>query len=121
VVGLTVEAAALLAVTLAAGAVATRFTGHGRGGVAAGPALLAFVLITQGFGRYWPLFLSGSDDPGWAAAHIRWALILAAATIVLAVCSLDPARRSKIQHRRRTPHRYVAAPRAARVTLGGKP
>jgi hypothetical protein len=121
VFGLTVEAAALLAVTLAAGAVATRALGHGRGGIAAGPTLLAFVLITQGFGRYWPLFLGGSEDPGWAAAHVRWALILAAATLVLAVCSLDPARRSNVHRMRRTLHRYVPVTRAARVTLGGKP
>jgi fluoroquinolone transport system permease protein len=121
VFGLTVEATALLAVTLAAGAVATRSLGHGRGGVAAGPTLLAFVLVTQSFGRYWPLFLSGSDDPGWAAAHLRWGVILAAAILVLAVCSLDPARRSKVRRMRRTPHRYVSPPRATRVTVGGKP
>ena len=94
---LTLEAAALLAVTLAAAAVATRRLGHGKGGTAAGPALLAFVMGMAAIGKYWPLFQGSPAEPGWAAAHVRWAAILAAAVIVLIVASLDPARRSRFR------------------------
>jgi fluoroquinolone transport system permease protein len=109
VAGLALEAGALLAVTLAAAAVATRFLGHGKGGVAAGPALLAFVFAMYSIGRLWPLFPAGSSDPGWAAAHIRWALTLAGATVVLVGFSLDPARRWRILRRGRRPRQNLAA------------
>jgi fluoroquinolone transport system permease protein len=121
VAGLSLEVAALLGVTLAAGAIATRSLGHGKGGVAAGPALLAFLLAILVFGRYWPLYLESPDDPGWTAAHMRWAAILVAGVIVLVTASLDPARRSKILHRRRRPKPHVPAQTAARIPIGGKP
>jgi len=108
---LTLEIGALLAVTLAAGAVATRSLGHGKGGIAAGPTLLAFVLAMASIGRYWELFPNDAGAPGWTAAHVRWALILAAATVVLAGFSLDPARRWRILGGRRRPQAHrVAAP-----------
>ena len=93
---ITLEAAALLAVTLAAGAVATRRLGHDRGSIVAGPTLLAFILTVATFGRYWPLWLESPADPGWMAAQLRWAAILAVALIVLVAASLDPARRSVV-------------------------
>jgi len=96
---LTLEAAALLGVTLGAAAVATRWLGHGRGGVAAGPALLAFVMAMVTLAPYWPLFLDSPAAPGWAAAHVRWGLTLAGAVLVLVGYSLDPARRSGILRR----------------------
>src|SRR6266567_1897396 len=119
VAGLTLEAAALLAVTLAAGAVATRSLGHGKGGVAAGPTLVAFVMASLSIGRYWPLFLESPAEPGWAGAHVRWGLILAAGMVVLVVLSLDPARRSIIRRGRRgrQPHALAGD---ARVPVGGR-
>jgi len=110
VAGLTLEAAALLSVALAAGAAAVRWVGHGRAGVAAGPALLAFVMAMMSIGRYWPLFQSGSEH-GWVAAHVRWAGILAAAAILFAGLALDPARRSRAFRTRRRPQ-----PRARGLT-----
>jgi fluoroquinolone transport system permease protein len=120
VAGLALEAAALLAVTLAAAAVASRRLGHRRGGVAGGPALLAFVLAALSIGPYWPLFPAASSDPGWAAAHVRWALVLAAATIVLVAFSLDPARRRRILPAGR-PRALARTPGAGRAAVGGKP
>ena len=99
--GLTLEAAALLAVTLAAGAVATRSLGHGNGGVAAGPMLLAFVAGAVAIRPYWSLFPGGRIDPEWVPAHLRWTAILGGATIVLVWTSLDPARRSAAARGRR--------------------
>lgn len=121
VAGLAIEAAALLGVTLAAGAVATRSLGHGKGGVAAGPTLLAFVMAVLSLGRYWPLFPAASSEPGWAAAHARWALVLVAATIVLAAFSLDPARRWSILRRRWRPQTHGRLVRASRAPVAGKP
>jgi hypothetical protein len=121
VAALTLEAAALLAVTLAAGAVSTPTLGHGKGGVAAGPTLLAFVMAMLSIRPYWQLFPSAAGEPGWAAAHARWALILLAAMIVLAVFSLDPARRSRILRGRPRPRTQRLVGRAVRPPVSGKP
>jgi hypothetical protein len=117
---LTLEAAALLAVTLASGAVGTRSLGHGKGGVAAGPTLLAFVVAMVSIQRYWDLFPSAAGGPGWTAAHVRWAIVLFTAGTVLAWFSLDPARRSKVMHRGRPPGTQRVE-RVVRVPVGGKP
>ena len=82
----------MLAVTLAAAAIAARIRGDGRGGVAAGPALLtllaaAFLLLPP----RWGLFPMGPGDPLWTAAHQRWALILLAGVLGLLWASRDPA------------------------------
>jgi hypothetical protein len=120
IAGLTIEAAALLAVTLAAAAVAIRRIGHDRGGIVAGPTLLAFIMAVATFGRHWPLFLESSSDPGWDAAHLRWASILAASVLVLIVASLDPARRPMFLRRALGPHRRALAPGTAGLPAGGK-
>ena len=118
---LTLEAAALLAVTLAAAAVATRTQGHGKGGTAAGPALLAFVMGVAAIGKYWPMFQGSPAEPGWAAAHVRWAAILAAAVIVLIVASLDPASQTKFIRGDRGLRRRAFGPQPAGDCAGGKP
>jgi len=121
VAALTLEAAALLAVTLAAAAVATRRLGHGKGGTAAGPALLAFVMGMTAIGKYWPLFPQSPADPGWAPAHARWAAILAAAAIVLVAASLDPARRPMALRRGLWLRRHALTPATAGAPVAGKP
>jgi hypothetical protein len=118
---LSLEAAALLAVTLAAAAVGTRALGHGKGGTAAGPMLLVFVMCMVAIDRYWPLFVASPADSGWAMAHARWALILLAAVIVLVGASLDPARRSNVRRRVSRPKRQVPVRRATAVRIGGRP
>ncbi|MDP9342760.1 MAG: hypothetical protein M3Q23_11855 [Actinomycetota bacterium] len=88
--------------------------------MAAGPTLLAFVMAMLSIGRYWPLFLAAAGEPGWAAAHVRWALILIAAVVVLAGFSLDPARRSRILRGRHRPRTRGVARTASRAPVGGK-
>ena len=92
--GVSLELAAMLAVTLAAAAIAARIRGDGRGGVAAGPALLtllaaAFLLLPP----RWGLFPAVPRDPSWTAAHQRWALILLAGVLCLLRASRSPARK----------------------------
>ena len=92
--GVSLELAAMLAVTLAAAAIAARIRGDGRGGVAAGPALLtllaaAFLLLPP----RWSLFPADARDPSWTAAHQRWALILLAGVLCLLWASRDPGHR----------------------------
>jgi fluoroquinolone transport system permease protein len=118
--GLTLETAAFLSVALAAGAAAVRWVGHGRAGVTAGPVLLAFVMAMLSIGPYWPLFL-GASAPGWGAAHVRWAGILAVAAILSAVFSLDPARRSRILRRRRWPRMHRVDRKPSRAPVRSKP
>jgi hypothetical protein len=117
VAGLTLEAAALLSVALAAGAAAVRWVGHGRAGATAGPVLLAFVMAMLSAGRYWPMFPDASET-GWVPAHVRWAAILAVAAILFAGLALDPARRPGILRRRRwlPTHRTPS-----RAPVGDKP
>jgi hypothetical protein len=120
VAGLTLEAGALLAVTLAAASVGTRSMGHGKGGVAAGPTLLSFVMAALSIASYWRLFVESRADPGWTAAHIRWSVILAAGVTMLVTTSLDPATRSPIPWRGRR-RKFPGAAQAPRRPLGVKP
>lgn len=102
--GATLEAATLLAFTLAAAVVAGRWAPQGLGGVAGGPALTLTVLSAYLAQMRWPrhltLFPFGPDDPAWAASHQRWSMVLAVAMAILAVESLDPARRRWLARRR---------------------
>jgi len=120
VAGLTLEAAALLSVALAAGAAAVRWVGHGRAGATAGPVLLAFVMAMLSAGRYWPMF-PDAWETGWVPAHVRWAAILAVAAILFVVFAVDPARRSGILRRRRWPRTLRVAREPSRAPIGDKP
>jgi len=87
----SLELAAMLALTLAAAALAARIRGDGRGGVAAGPSLLAllaaaYLLLPS----RWGLFPGGPEDPLWTPAHRRWALILLACALGGLWGSRDP-------------------------------
>lgn len=88
----TLEAAATAALALAAAAATVRFTDEPEPGpsVAAGLltlALLAPVLIPS----RWDLFVQ-AGDPGWEAAHLRWAALLAAAVLTGTACAPEPVR-----------------------------
>lgn len=90
VAGLTVEFAAVLAVSLAAAAGIARWTDNRDPGVLAAPVTLGLLLAITRLPQRWTL-LAG-PGPAWAAAHQRWAVVLAAAVLVLLWCNLDPAR-----------------------------
>lgn len=80
VAGLTLEAAALVAVALALAALAQRRTDDGNTGVVAAPALLMLVAVA------WLLpypveLVVDPGDPQWTASHHRWVGVLALAVV----------------------------------------
>jgi fluoroquinolone transport system permease protein len=92
VAALTLEAAALLAVTVALAAAGSRLAPERRGGVVAAPALLA--LASAAF--LLPAQVALYAQPGsaaWDGAHQRWALLLGLALAAFAAASRDPAHR----------------------------
>jgi predicted permease len=92
VAALTLEAAALLAVTLALTAAGSHLAPERRGGVVAAPALLALAsaafLLPARVTLYAPL-----GGAAWDGAHRRWAILLGLALGAFALASRDPARR----------------------------
>lgn len=101
----SLELGAMLALTMAAAALAAQIRGDGRGGVAAGPALLA--LLSGGYlllPAHLGLFPAGPEDPFWASAHERWALVLVAGLLGLLTAGRDPAVAPWISRLRRSPH-----------------
>jgi fluoroquinolone transport system permease protein len=113
VAALTLEAAALLAVTLALAAAGSRLAPERRGGVVAAPALLA--LTSAGF--LLPAQVALYAQPGsaaWDGAHRRWALLLGLALATFAAASRDPAHR-RLPSRLRGLAPGLARGRAARA------
>lgn len=101
----SLELAAILALTLAAAAIAAQIRGDGRGGVAAGPALVgllasAYLLLPA----RWGLFPGGPEDPLWAPAHQRWVFVLIAGALGVLWASRDPAVARLVPRVRRSPH-----------------
>ncbi|MFI8303583.1 ABC transporter [Streptomyces sp. NPDC085927] len=91
--GVTLEAAATLALALAGAAFAVRRSDGTRPGQAVAGALFATaVLASLLWPERWALFVA-PDDERWAAAHDRWAVLLCAALAVWAVCGAEPVRR----------------------------
>lgn len=89
--GLTLELTGMMIAGLAIAALATRRLSEGSGGVAAGPTLLMLFGAGMFLPERWTLFPGSMDDPQWAAAHVRWAIIGVLATLLLAYFSRDPA------------------------------
>jgi hypothetical protein len=89
--GLTLEVAALVALALALAACASRIAPDGNAAVLAGPALLV-VLAAVWFAPHRVALVLAPADPGWGAAHLRWAGLLAAAVLLFTWASHEPAR-----------------------------
>jgi fluoroquinolone transport system permease protein len=92
VAALTLEAAALLAATVALAAAGSRLAPERRGGVVAAPALLA--LASAAF--LLPARVALYAQPGsaaWDGAHQRWTVLLGLALAAFATASRDPAHR----------------------------
>jgi hypothetical protein len=92
IAALTLEMAAVLAVTVALAAAGSRLAPERRGGVVAAPALLA--LASAAFllpARVALYALPGSA--AWDGAHRRWTLLLGLALAAFAAASRDPASR----------------------------
>jgi hypothetical protein len=92
VAALTLEAAALLAVTMALAAAGSRLAPERRGGVVAAPALLALTSAAFLLPARVALYAQPSSA-AWDAAHQRWALLLVLALATFAAASRDPAHR----------------------------
>jgi hypothetical protein len=113
VAALTLEAAALLAVTVALAAAGSHLAPERRGGVVAAPALLALA----GAAFLLPARVALYAQPGgaaWGAAHRRWALLLGLALAASAAASRDPAHRRLASQLRGAGH-GLARGRAARA------
>jgi hypothetical protein len=91
--GLTLEMAAMMMTGIAIAAIATRWVPEGLGGVAAGPTLLVLLGAAMFLPDRWTLFPGSMDDPQWAAAHVRWAVIAVLASLLFVYFSRDPAAR----------------------------
>jgi fluoroquinolone transport system permease protein len=92
VAALTLEAAALLAVTVALAAAGSRLAPERRGGVVAAPALLALAVAAFLLPARVALF-APPGGAAWDGAHRRWALLLGLALVAFAAASRDPAHR----------------------------
>jgi fluoroquinolone transport system permease protein len=90
--GLTLECAALSTFGLAVASGIARWWDPRDAGLAAGPAVLG----TAGFAALlpprWAMF--APPGGGWVEAHVRWAVVLAVASVVLVLTLRDPARRA---------------------------
>ncbi|MFC5006832.1 hypothetical protein ACFPIJ_54615 [Dactylosporangium cerinum] len=113
--GLTLEAAALAAVAVAAAVVAWRFTPRGVVSPAAAPVVLVVVAALAFAPRWLSVFVSVTS-PDWDAAHHRLAVLLACClAAALAAATLRPTtrRRPAVQRstiRRRSTADDTAAP-----------
>ncbi|MFE6198294.1 ABC transporter [Streptomyces sp. NPDC057838] len=90
---LTLEAGAAFVLAVTGAAAAVRFTEAARPGlpVAAGlltTAVLAILLWPERWAMFVPV-----EDERWAAAHDRWAVLLAVAALAGAFCVREPLRR----------------------------
>ncbi|CAN5263734.1 ABC transporter [soil metagenome] len=89
----SVELAAIVAVALALAAVATPFVPERMGGIAAGPALLGFVVGLLLLPPRLNLFVNDPMHERWSGSHEAWWAILVLAALVLLLSSRDPWRR----------------------------
>jgi hypothetical protein len=88
---LTLEALTLAAVALALAGGLARWRGSADPGTVVAPTMLGLgLLVPQLPGRF---ALSVGPGPDWAAAHIRWSVLLGVAWFVLALSLRDPAAR----------------------------
>lgn len=88
---LVLEAAALVALGLAAAGWASR-AGH-PSFIAASATLFVLMVALDLMPAKWSLLAGWPGDEVWEAAHVRWAGLLAAALVVCAWQARDPARR----------------------------
>lgn len=100
---LSLECAALTAVALAVAGGVARWSGARDASMAAGPAVFAAAILASVLPSSWALYATPGDS--WAAAHLRWACVLAGALALLVPTVGDPAqRRWSRDRRRRHPH-----------------
>lgn len=94
---LTLEMAALAAVALAVAGGLARWRDQPEPGLFVGPILLAAGLLIPRLPRQ--VALAVLPGPDWAAAHLRWSVLLAVTTAVLAASWRDPAAQPPLRRR----------------------
>ncbi len=94
---LSVEAAALGGFSVALAAALRRWRDVREPGPLVAPAVFGAVLAANLLPQRFSLLAGDPSGNGWTAAHMRWATILMAALLVVAVAAQDPA----VRHRRR--------------------
>jgi hypothetical protein len=94
---LTLEMAALALVALAVAGGLARWRDQPEPGLLVGPILLGAGLLIPQLPRQ--VALAVLPGPDWAAAHLRWSVLLAVTASVLAASWRDPAARSPLRHR----------------------
>ncbi|MFC8431978.1 ABC transporter [Streptomyces sp. NPDC057253] len=88
----TLEAGATVALALAAATAAVRFTQEPEPGPSVAAGLLTLALLAPALiPSRWDLFVP-PGDPAWAAAHVRWAVVLTTAVLMGAACAPEPVR-----------------------------
>ncbi|MFI2714751.1 ABC transporter [Streptomyces collinus] len=94
---ITLEAGAACVLAVTAAAAVVRFSEVARPGLPVAGGLLATAVLVMLFwpGR-WALFVPVEDER-WSAAHDRWAVVLAGAVVLGAVCAVEPMRRRIIR------------------------
>jgi fluoroquinolone transport system permease protein len=95
----TLEAASLVALSVALAAGLARFVPDGTGGVAAGPAILVLVGSALFLPAHLELFPMEAVDPRWHGAHDLWRWVLVGSLGGLAWASLDPGRPRLLRRR----------------------
>ncbi|MFC8145399.1 ABC transporter [Streptomyces paradoxus] len=90
---ITLEAGAAFVLAVAGALAAVRFSEVTRPGLPVTGGLLTTAVLAMLFwpGR-WALFVPVQDER-WAAAHDRWAVVLAGAVVLGVVCAAEPVRR----------------------------
>lgn len=120
---LTLEAAAMVAVALAVAALSARYSTDGTGGVVAAPTLLGMMAAALFLPARWQLWAAVSDgEVLWRQAHQHWAILLVAATALLAHASRDPWRAALPRLRRRAAGKRATRPHkvaSVSVSVGG--
>jgi hypothetical protein len=96
VLGLSLEAAALVTVGLALAAGLVRWRDLVDPGTVAGPVLVVSGLMLAELPAR--LALMVAPGPAWTAAHLRWLALLVAAGAVVLLAVRDPAARSPLRH-----------------------
>jgi hypothetical protein len=100
---LTLEAAAVCVLALAAGAAAVRLTDAPAPGVSVAAALLFTAVVAPLLlPDQWALFVPPGDQR-WGVAHERWAGVLAGAVVLWGICLPEPLRRGPGALRLRSP------------------
>lgn len=99
--GLSLEAAGMLAVALAAASVAAPRVANGLGGLAGGPTLVSFLLAAMVVQQHWPHWslLAFPGTAAWEAAQLRWLILACAGSTLVGLAARDPARRLVIPRR----------------------